>query len=681
MRVISAQECGSGRISRYACPAHCQWLPFAPKNYDQLLELESSVDAICISRLNQMAAENPARQRELHKVRSDVNLHAFHAWAAWNLFFARDTSGETFAKKLENSGNLALKNDELVLFRAKQRMRMALLEVHRVHEDGMEAVDLLGGDPTPIRFLDRRVASVAVRFAVVLTWIYPLPHYWRLSGSAVVIPEIAQFEPREIIEEIVRHLGGPVTDVEMQLWLAENLVRFDKALMAVARARRMEMFAGMDAKYGKAVYELRAPFAECRNKLDEVIDTEIDSLADSERDEGFAEARSWFAEKPASEATPGGARMALGRVLLGQSHWRLEAFGAEKLGRLRARFDGHMGGLVRFNGERLDDLAANMAAKEPKFDAAMIPPRLLEQPQRFEFSSSRMDALPPGVSLEDAEKEIRRNAALSFLENSVPALGGRTPREAAQDPLWRPKLIRILKQRVRATDEHNLKTGGTEDLNWLLREVGVHEIIFDPPPPRPPTGSVEDDIEMGDDYAERPEVDPSLPPPPRLTGKPLSFEEASKRVQTLIRESDTAAAIEDDLLSRGLTLLDDAYEVSVDDLADDEFALAQMLIIQASAILIPKGCRAPETEFAAMAYAYQGNMNELDRVLQNKRADTMVRFINDSPQPGLMNVLASELIQLSLDGPKNIRPSLEVQPVLLALVKSAVEVLDAALRS
>ena len=76
----------------------------------------------------------------------------------------------------------------------------------------------------------------------------------------------------------------------------------------------------------------------------------------------------------------------------------------------------------------------------------------------------------------------------TFLDDQIPALDGRTPRQAAQDPALRPKLLHLLKQRVQACDEHNLESGGSYDVNWLLRELGTTEILFNPPPARPRPG-------------------------------------------------------------------------------------------------------------------------------------------------------------------------------------------------
>ena len=196
----------------------------------------------------------------------------------------------------------------------------------------MEAVDLFSPNPAPMVLQDRNLAASVVRFTTLLGWIFPLPHYWRLSGTVQILPDVGQFTALEIVHEIVGHLGGPSVEPEMRRWLAEHFVEFADALKAVAEARRRQMFAAMDAKFGKAVYDLCAPLAECRDHLDALPEVEPDDLSEAEQDEGVAMARVWFDDTAELEETPlPGGQIALGRILLGQSHWRLEALGAERL--------------------------------------------------------------------------------------------------------------------------------------------------------------------------------------------------------------------------------------------------------------------------------------------------------------------------------------------------------------
>jgi hypothetical protein len=688
-RDISPADCGEQRQSRLACPADCPHNPFAPANYSQLLEIEDRLDAKSLDRLVAQAPDRAALQNELATAKRR-GLQATHAFFVWQLFFAADANNITFARRWEQSGVAELKNDERVLWRAKMQMRIVLLEVHKVFAGGrVEAVDLLSANPVPMILQDRSLAGMAARFSTFLTWVFPLPHYWRLSGTAATIPDVAQFSPPEIVREIVRHLGGPLTEAEMRRWLAEHFPRIDAALQAVSRLRRRQMLTGMDAKWGKAVYELRAPFAQCRKRLDALADVELDDLSDAEQDEGFVEAREWFDALPeAKHLTAPGGRMVLGRVLLGQSLWRVETFGAEKLSRLRQQFETQLGQRVRFTAERVDDLGARLSHQEPAVDESLAPPRLLENPEQFTLLSSRVPALPPDVSPKDAEQELMRAAERAFLDEAIPALDNRTPREAARDSALRPKLVQLMKQRVRSHDERNLQTGRratteTDDINWLLRELELTEIIFDAPPWRPPPAPSADDET---DSPEPPDLDGGLgvdanrPPAPLLPDAPLEVDEAIDRLQSAMNLFDTAAAAENELTASGATLLQDAEELTLEQLGKKDFCFAIPFLLQTWFALVPRGCRAPEINFAELEQTFAANLRQLESCVLAGTPEKLQSFLQDSPQPGLMLALLGGFLEAANTAPKKFRPALAAQPVILALLKSVVEKLDDVLR-
>ncbi|HNQ87897.1 MAG TPA: hypothetical protein PKM73_04610 [Verrucomicrobiota bacterium] len=485
-RDLSPAECGDNRVSRYACPADCIFNPYGPANYEAALALDDSLNSKATLYLLEAGPDRAATERELVRLRRHASPHALHAWVTWRQFFARDHGGRTLAERWEQEGFPGLKNDERVLMKARMRTKVALVEVRRVIDrEQVEVVDLLEEAHAPFCIRDRSFAAQAVRFSVFLAWMHRMPHYSRLAGAAINIPDVAQLEPQEVVREIVRHLGGPVDETGIRLWLAEQFVRFDQALAATMLARHANMFAAIDATWGRVVYDLRRPFAECRSLLDDQPAVHLDDLREAETHEGFSEARVWFDEDVEGPAAAG--RAVLGRVLLGKTHWQLEAMGAARTAQLRRRFESLMGTAVRFASQRLDDPAASLKQDEPTYDRSLVPPRLLEDPERVVMRSSRV---PKGLAAPDHEADFQ--AALleaedrRFLDSRIPALDDKTPREAARDPQLRPKLIRLMKQRVRAHDQRNLKAGRRDDINWLLRELELKELLFDPPPPRPP---------------------------------------------------------------------------------------------------------------------------------------------------------------------------------------------------
>ena len=683
-RTITVSDCVANRHTHYACPPTCPHDPFTSANYDRFLEMENKVDRKSMDYVLEHAADRAALEKSLQQARYHPSAHALHAWFAWQLFFATGPDGLTCGQRWEKSCLSELKSDQRFLLRAKLKTHIALLEIHRVLDgERVEAVDLLSPGAPPMTFQDRSLAGVAVRFANALTWVYPLPHFWRLSGTAVLIPDLGSLTAEKIVAEIARHLGGPAAGEPLRRWLAEHLVRFDDALQATARLRRMRMFAGLDAQYGKGLYELRAPFVACRGLLDELPQVDPDELSDAERQEGFAEARVWFADVvEMKQSVPPGGRPVLGRVLLGQTFWRVEAFGGERFRQLRRQFEACLGERVRFTGERVDDLGAAMAAKEKTPNEALVPPRLLEEPQKLVFASSRIPAPPAHLSREETELEFVRAADRAFLEDHIPALDHKTPREAARDSGLRPKLIRLLKQRVRMCDERNLKSGGTDDINWLLRELGADEIIFDPPPPRPPLPDHSPEDEWDDDDAP-PDVvrpNPELPPAPPLPAAPFSVKEAARRLDTAMERFDTAETAQDALDESGATILDDASALTAELLSDEEYSFSVVFLLQAWFALVPPGYRPPVVRYEDLEAALQRNLRELENSLRSGSVERLVDYGKSGAQPELMLLLTNEILHSGMKAPKKIRPSAESLGTMLALVKAVVDELDAALR-
>src|ERR1039457_334939 len=273
-----------------------------------------------------------------------------------------------------------------------------MVQVHRVIDDKCaEVVDLLDPERGSFVLVDGGFARQVVRFEVYSGHTIPLPHYTRLLGTCVLVPNFHPLAPEEVIQEIIRHLGGPGDNSGRRTWLAEHYEKFDKALEAVALSRRRAMFDALDGQFGKAAYAMARPAAECIQQLATVPEIAEDPLTEAERQEGFMEGRVWFAGAADSEKQHVGDGAVIGRILIGLGHWRLEAMGADRLAPLRARFEQLMGQRVTSKGERRDYLGARLRINEPKFDPALVPPSLLRDTPKLEVMSSRI-AVPPGTS-------------------------------------------------------------------------------------------------------------------------------------------------------------------------------------------------------------------------------------------------------------------------------------------
>lgn len=689
-RGISHAECGEHRNSRHACPIDCPYNPFAPANYDQLLELEQRVDQQSLARLEEEAADPGALRQEFQRALSSSNPHALHARIVWRLFYEQDAAGRTCAQRWEAAGFPGLRNDGRVLLRGKMRTRVALLESHRVRDGGqVEAVDLLAASPQPLVVQDRGFAAGAVRFGTALTWVYPLPHYHRLFGTALLLQEVPGFEPRQVLEEVAAHLGGPLEEEPLRRWLAGNFLRVEDALTAVGLERRRLTFASLDAQYCSATYRLERPAPECLAVLEALPLIEPEEPADTEKTEGFHDARVWFAPPDGGgpdAVHPPGAQPVLGRVLLGEQRWQITAMGRARFETLRARFEAALGDRVRFLDSRMDDLLHRVTSKEPKADLSLVPPRLIEQPGQLQLSSSRVSASAPGVRPGPPGPAMLEALDRAFLDGPVPALNGLTPRAAATDPAARNALVRLMKDRVRHWDEQNLKDGTDYDCNWTLRELGLTELLFDPPPagrhPRlvPRTGEPAPEemppwpVDPGVGAALP--MNPRLPPAPPLPGRPWTDEEALARMQAGARAYAGRAHVVESFGADGCTLLEDVESVTGGQLAPEALALVVPSLIQIWHAFVPPGTRGRNVTRARLRGSIVREVRRVACALPEEGSASWDNLVAGSAQPGLFRVAVLQLAAIYEGLPASRCPSPEDQLTLIVLLRAVIEVLD-----
>jgi tetratricopeptide (TPR) repeat protein len=131
--------------------------------------------------------------------------------------------------------------------------------------------------------------------------------------------------------------------------------------------------------------------------------------------------------------------------------------------RVRAtlRLDGDTLSVQTNNEKRMDDALAELAALDPApvldDDVRLPAAEVMEAMQRSgspDGSGSMLDTTDPAVA--EALDQVVRKYEESWLDESIPALGGVTPREAADDPTRRPDLIRLLNSFPAADGEPGL---------------------------------------------------------------------------------------------------------------------------------------------------------------------------------------------------------------------------------
>jgi hypothetical protein len=147
------------------------------------------------------------------------------------------------------------------------------------------------------------------------------------------------------------------------------------------------------------------------------------------------------------------------RIVLSATRLSVETNSVRRADAMRATIDARLGGLVRFRLRKEDNtsqmVAAAMAGGAKSRDAS---PRN----RRGEGVDDESQA---------AVREFREQHMRGWIDDSIPALGGLTPREAARSPGIRPRLEALLKefqQREAAQPESQ-----RVDLKWIWDELGL----------------------------------------------------------------------------------------------------------------------------------------------------------------------------------------------------------------
>ena len=483
-RRISRAECAENRISRYACPADCVHNPFAPSNYGDLLKLEEKVD----NRILRAAMDTPetGAPQQLEALYRDKG-----STEAMETFDIQDAvvrcafrtplgDGRTLGEQLlaETSG---WKNDERVLLRAKAAARIMLLEVRGVAgEEATWVVDLLDGERETVELRDRSLSERVARFDCLLGWGFDLPHFRRLGGAVIQWPDLGNIDPVEALVAVARHLGGPgKPGEELREWLGAHLTEVSDALTETARERKRRMFADMDAITARAFYatEGGAPETDAvAAALDASGDCSAEPVDADEAEAGYARSWAWLcpAEETANALVPG--RRVLGNVREGGGNWCVEAFSRANFERLKEAFADAAGERVRFVSERVDDLARQRAGRGAQPDAALVVPELVEDVGAVAMSTTRLEDGPDdSPSVDSMEEALARR----WLDQSVPALSGKTPREAAAIPEMREALTRLAKGFVQSQDRIALRKGGRPPMEWFFAELGLPGLAMD----------------------------------------------------------------------------------------------------------------------------------------------------------------------------------------------------------
>lgn len=619
--IITPEDCGRGRNSTIACPADCPHNPFAAANYrEQFGALEEKV----LSHLSRKLAPEltPAQLREIRgliETRSDFALHAFQVWE----IHGTGRLEKWMAEGLQRDW----KNDERVLLGHLAGLRPALLQFREVLDEvSVMAVDLL--EPgEPFVLIDAATAGKIGRFETCLGWIYPVPAGMRMSGGLAKVPGVFDLEPAEMLHRLLDHLGAP--EGERRPWILEHMTLLTEAFAAIGAAQRCEQIGVTDFRE----FTLRHSIADgLAPSVIAALEAHPRVFVEAAEQPGALFAASLLADGVDRERDE--VADILGSLHVFPQQLEIKAFSEARVTALRP--------LITSLGLSLGPETVEVVDTSPKkpddYDRDLVPGGFADGMPPLEFKSAvflRQSAPASNLDL------LYRG----FADKPSPGLDGKSPREAAADPLLRPKLVRLMKQLVGGVDRQRRDHGIDFDLNPVLLELGLHELIL-PPPPLGLSGK-EDDLD---------EEIPLDPPPSQ---RQLEVKEIDERITRIMEDESLWNRLE----IRLADILDAFNDLS------QKFNAGELEVLQTTALAVlgtlhpdqPPGYDPNPERMIARFETWLASGDERETT-----SDYFDRIFAETRQPELCEEAADLLTVLGENAGKKLRPK-KLEAILTAL--------------
>ena len=469
--------CGSRRGTKIECPPDCTYFPFGTEAYDLWLKIDSAWQPKALNyvlrRIGREEFASTAEELCPNWINKD---QAFEEGAVAALLFylaINEDCDLPLGEIWEKEGWPGLNNDERFMAEYRTRSLPGILEVQRVLDDtAIECIDHLDKERGKFIVFDRSTAGTAVRFLNVVVWLTHYPHFSRLAGNGVILPNELVETFLSIIRERTEKTFERESDDAVKHYLAESFGGVYDLVESLIEERRERMLDSMDADQCSVTYELQAPREDIEAILDEKPDFDLEE--DRELEPGGppdATHYNWFRRGEAKrieqqipglikqqgvdDSTVGG----LGFVRLTDGEFRFTTMGRQKF---------------EFAKELIGSYFTNMLKL---VNEEIIP--LKELMDEVDGSESGPPDPSEEISKEVEEEVLRKFYAQQykqFLDEPVPMINNLTPREAAKTPAMRPKLIELIKLHLKQIDSQCIEKGIDINIDWVLDELELEEL-------------------------------------------------------------------------------------------------------------------------------------------------------------------------------------------------------------
>ena len=201
----------------------------------------------------------------------------------------------------------------------------------------------------------------------------------------------------------------------------------------------------------------------------DVVARALASVPGADADEPDGGSTVFTVTKPGNAVNRSWDNTIIARIVLSAARLTVETNSVRRADAMRAEIEARLAGLVRFRLRKEENTAQLMAAamegaaKQRGANERGAKARAAARPAR---RGERIDPVALAAMREFRERHMR-----AWIDDSIPALGGLTPRAAARSARERPRLEALLKEIVQREAEY--PEDQRIDLEWIWEELGL----------------------------------------------------------------------------------------------------------------------------------------------------------------------------------------------------------------
>ena len=366
----------------------------------------------------------------------------------WLMHHRRDPSASTLAEEWRREQRRLIPDDHLLL-EAYGRAWVSIWEVMEVEcGTGSRLRDVLSGEERFVR--DVRTSTSLQRYDTVLSIVLTCDELSFFGGlhTQPLPPRFAEAvvgDARRLFRVRTRPVATEkLRDPDMQL---ELLDLWSEAVQAMREQPPpvLQNTDGDPLQLTRDAFALLAPLAEVARRLE--------SLPGAQEPELDGDEISFTVVKAGNAVHRSWDNTVIGNLILSSAGLRAETNSTRRADSLRASIESHLSGLVRFRLREEQDSA-----------------QLLERARASEAGGTPRSDEPLPPEAVAALRQFREQHMKGWLEESIPALDGLTPREAARRPGTRRKVETLLKEFERT--EARMSERERIDLRWVREALG-----------------------------------------------------------------------------------------------------------------------------------------------------------------------------------------------------------------